>query len=93
MKYLTRRLLKLTSDEINTLLKTDTILSDIRTKMKMDMVGNDYESVTLNLYYDYDDNIKVPYALIAEIDRILYALANCTEIITEVNDEGDENGK
>ena len=91
MKYLTRRLIKLTNDEINTLLKADTILSDIKTKMKIDMIGNDCGSVMLNLYFDYDDNITASYVLIAEMDRILYALCNCTEIVTEVNDEGDEN--
>ena len=93
MKYLTRRLLKLSPDEINTLLKTDTILNDIKTKMKIDMIGNDYGSVSLNLYFDYDDKITTSYALIAEMDRILYALCNSTEIVTEVNDEGDEDGQ
>lgn len=93
MKYLTRRLIKLTNDEINTLLKADTILSDIKTKMKIDMIGNDCGSVMLNLNYQYEDEKTVTYALIAEIDNILYALANCEEIITECTDKGDEDGQ
>ena len=55
MKYLTRRLIKLTNDEINTLLKADTILSDIKIKMRADMTGNDYGSVIMNLNYQYED--------------------------------------
>ena len=93
MKYFTRRLLKLSPDEINTLLKADTILSDIKAKMRVDMTGNDYGSVIMNLNYQYEDEKTVTYALIAEIDNILYALANCEEIITECTDKGDEDGQ
>ena len=93
MKFLTRRLVKLTQAEIDTLLKADTIISDIKTKMKVDMIGNDCGSISLISYFDYDESMPVSYILISEIDRILYALANSSEIVTEVNDEGDEDGQ
>ena len=82
MVFLTRRLVKLTPDEINALLKADDIISTIKSRMTSDRLGRNYESVSMKLYFPYDEDITISYVDSAEIDRILYAMANSTEIIT-----------
>ena len=90
MKYLTRRLIKLTDNEKDILLKADDIISDIKIKMLADMTDKNPNSINLTLGYGYDDTI-VSFKDMVLIDNILYALPNASEIVTEVNDEGDEN--
>lgn len=92
MKYLTRRLIKLTDNEKDILLKADDIISEIKIKMLADMTDRNPNSINLTLGYGYEDTI-VSFKDMVLIDKILYALPNAGEIVTEVNDEGDEDGQ
>ena len=67
-------------------------LQDIKIKMLADMTDRNPNSINLTLGYGYDDTI-VSFKDMVLIDNILYALPNASEIITEVNDEGDVDGQ
>lgn len=92
MKFITKRLIELTAEESQILMKADDIICQIKTKMNNDSMSNNGQKITLHMYSMYDEECKASYTDIRILDRQLFILANASEIITSF-DEGDEDGQ
>lgn len=92
MEFITKRLINLSTDEIEILKKADGIINQIISKMKNDGINNKGRQVTLHMFSSYGEECSATYSDMKILDNQLFTLAYADELITSF-DEGDEDGQ